>query len=291
MYIKRGVDQMEILQDAFVDSLKLLPVLFLIYLLIEYLEHKNNNLLHHMFMQSEKSGPFLGGLFGCLPQCGFSVIGSELYARRAVSLGTLLAIFISTSDEAIPILLAEPGMFKAMFKLIGVKLVIAIVFGFLTDALWRRKISRSRTCEHEHSEHMHFHGNCEDCHDGIFKAAVIHSLKIFTFIFIISLVLGFFMEYSAESFGFLNNHTAIQPFVSPLIGLVPNCAASVALTELYVNGGISFAALTGGLCSGAGVGLIVLFRLNKNLKENLTITALMYAVGVISGLALQAAGF
>ena len=282
---------MEIIKDALIDSLKLLPVLFLIYLLIEYLEHKNNNALHHMFMQSEKSGPFLGGLFGCLPQCGFSVIGSELYARRALSLGTLMAIFISTSDEAIPILLAEPGMFKAMFKLIGVKLVIAVLFGFLTDAVWRKKTGGSHHCEHEHIEHMHFHGNCEDCHDGIFKAAVIHSVKIFTFIFIISLVLGFFMEYSVESFGFLNNHTAIQPFVSPLIGLVPNCAASVALTELYLNGGITFGALAGGLCSGAGVGLIVLYRLNKNIKENIAITVLMYAVGVISGLVLQAAGF
>ena len=282
---------MDIIKDAFVDSLKLLPVLFLIYLLIEYLEHKNNNLLHHMFMQSEKSGPFLGGLFGCLPQCGFSVIGSELYARSAISLGTLLAIFISTSDEAMPILLAEPGMFKAMFKLIGVKLVIAVFFGILTDAIWRKKVSSSHHCEHEHSEHIHFHGNCEDCHDGIFKAAVIHSLKIFAFIFIISIVLGFFMEYSSKSFGFLSSHTTIQPFIAPLIGLVPNCAASVALTELYLSGGITFGALAGGLCAGAGVGLIVLYRLNKNIKENIAITVLMYAVGVISGLILQAAGF
>ena len=282
---------MDILKDAFIDSVKLLPVLFAVYLLIEYFEHKNNNVLHHMFMKSEKSGPLIGGLFGCLPQCGFSVIGSELYARRAVSFGTLAAIFISTSDEAIPILLAEPGMFKSMLMLIVIKLAFAVIFGFLADAVVRQgEKGASHRCEHEHSEHVHFHGNCEDCEDGILKSAVIHSVKIFVFIFIISLILGFFMEHSAESFGFLSRHPFIQPFIAPLIGLVPNCAASVALTELYVNGGISFAALAGGLCSGAGVGLIVLFKLNKNLKENIAVTAFMYAAGVIAGLVLQAAG-
>lgn len=277
---------MEILLDALIDSLKLLPVLFLIYLLIEYLEHKNNNSLHHMFMHSKKAGPLLGGLFGCLPQCGFSVIGSELYARRAVSLGTLAAIFISTSDEAIPILIAEPGRFTDMLKAVGIKLVFAVIFGFLIDAIWRKKAVNTH-CEHEHDEHKHYHGNCEACHEGILKSAVIHSVKIFLFIFVISLVIGFLMEYASGSFGFLSDHKMLQPFVTPLIGLIPNCAASVALTELYINGGITLGALTGGLCAGAGVGLIVLFRLNKNIKENLAITALMYVIGVFAGIVLQ----
>ncbi len=273
---------MEILKEAFVDSLKLLPILFLVYLLIEYLEHKNNNKAHHMFMRSKKAGPLAGGLLGCIPQCGFSVIASELYSKKVITLGTLVAIFVATSDEAIPILLAEPGRFPQMLMLVVMKLVIAIVAGYIIDLFVKNKVSRTG-CEHEHSEHHHFHGNCEDCHDGIVRSAIIHSIRIFVFIFIVSIALGFVMEYAGGSLGFLARHKWLQVFITPIVGLVPNCAASVVLTELYIAGGVTLGALTGGLCAGAGVGLIVLFRLNKSVVENFTILGIMYAVGVIAG--------
>ncbi|MDP4117817.1 MAG: putative manganese transporter [Bacillota bacterium] len=280
---------MDILLDALIDSLKLLPVLFLIYLLIEYLEHKNNNWVHHFFMKSEKAGPFFGGLFGCIPQCGFSVIASELYSQKAITIGTLMAVFISTSDEAVPILLADPKRFKDMLLLIIVKLVIAVVAGILIDIMLRRAPA-GKPCDEESHEHRHYHGNCEPCGEGILKSAVIHSIKIFVFIFIISIALGFLLKYAGGVFEFITKHEWLQPFITPVIGIIPNCAASVALTKLYTIGGITFGALTGGLCAGAGVGLIVLFQLNKRMKQNFVILFMLYAIGVISGLILQAAG-
>lgn len=278
-----------ILEHTFLDSLRLLPVLFLVYLLIEYLEHKNNNKVHHLFMKSKKAGPLFGGLFGCIPQCGFSVIASELYSKRAITLGTLIAVFASTSDEAIPILLAEPGMLPQMAKLILIKLVVAIIAGFIVDIFARKKVQH-HPCDQEHHEHHHYHGNCEDCHDGILKSAIIHSLKIFVFIFAVTLALELVMHNAEDAFGFVSSNMWLQPLLTPLVGLIPNCAASVVLTELYVAGGITLGALTGGLCAGAGVGLVVLLKLNRNIKENLGIVLLMYLIGVISGYVLQFAG-
>jgi len=279
------------LKHSFFEALGLLPILFLVYLLIEYLEHKNNNKVHHLFMKSRKAGPFLGGLFGCIPQCGFSVIGAELYSKRAITLGTMIAIFVSTSDEAIPILLANPKMFKETGLLIGVKLLVAIIAGLIVDVFAHGK-KKVHECEHEthHEHHHHYHGNCESCHDGIFKSAVIHALKIFVFIFAVSFLFGILMEYCHGAFEFVGKYKWLQPFVTPAVGIIPNCAASVFLTELYIQGGITFGALVGGLCTGAGVGLVVLLKLNKSIKENAGIIILMYGIGALAGVILQLAG-
>ena len=274
-----------ILEHAFLDTLKVLPSLFLIYFLIEYLEHKNNNAAHHLCMKSKKAGPLFGGLFGCIPQCGFSVIASELFSKRFITLGTLIAVFIATSDEAIPMLLSEPTLWAKMLILIGVKLAFAIVAGFLIDALIKeRQHVHHHHCEEEHEEHHHYHGNCESCHDGVLKSTLIHVVKIFFFIFVISVALGFLMEYIPSDV--LSVNKWVQPFITPIIGLIPNCAASVLLTELYIEEIITLSSLIGGLCAGAGVGLIVLFKLNKNLKENLAVTFLLYLLGVIASLIL-----
>ena len=274
-----------ILEHAFFDTLKVLPSLFLIYFLIEYLEHKNNNKAHHLFMKSEKAGPLFGSLFGCIPQCGFSVIASELYSKRFITLGTIIAVFVATSDEAIPMLLSEPSLWTKMLLLIGIKLVVAIIAGFLIDALTKKKHHvHHHHCEEEHHEHHHYHGNCESCHDGVLKSTLIHVVKIFIFIFAISVVLGFLMEYIPKDM--LKVNKWLQPFITPLIGLIPNCAASVLLTELYIEEIITLSSLTGGLCAGAGVGLIVLFKLNKNIKENFSVVFLLYAIGVAASLLL-----
>ena len=272
---------LDILKDSFIDALKLLPLLFVIYFAVEYLEHKNNGMVHRLFNKSKKIGPLLGGAFGIIPQCGFSVIASELFAKRAITLGTLIAIFISTSDEAIPLLLAHPDKFGDMLKLIVLKFLIAVIMGFLIDVVYKIKTADSIDEEH------HFHGNCESCDDGILKSAVIHCVRIFVFIFAVNILLGYAAEYLAPAMNFITQHTYMQAFITSLFGIIPNCAASVVLTELYLAGQITLGALVGGLCTGAGVGLVVLFKLNKNLKQNLAILALIYFIGVAAGIGMQ----
>ncbi len=272
----------EIFADSFLDAAKLLPLLFAIYLLVEYLEHKNNNFVHNLFLKSRKSGALLGALFGTVPQCGFSVIASELFSKKAITMGTLIAIFIATSDEAIPILIAHPDRIFDMLRLIGIKFVVAVIFGFLIDFFVKTEIKSEET-EEEH----HFHGNCESCEDGIFKSAVIHSLKIFLFIFLVNIVLGTAAEFISPFMQFITDRPFLQTVIACLFGIIPNCAASVVLTELYLAGKITFSALAGGLCTGAGVGLLVLFRQNENQKQNFAILCIIFAIGVFSGLVLS----
>ena len=277
----------EILLDSLIDAAKLLPLLFLVYLLVEYLEHKNNSFMQNMFIKSKRLGPVLGAIFGTVPQCGFSVIAADLFARRAISAGTLIAIFIATSDEAIPILLAHPDKLTSMLGLIGVKLVAAIIFGFLIDLIVKTKIDKT-----ENGAHEHFHGNCESCEDGILKSAVIHSVKIFVFIFLVNIILGAAAEFIAPYMETITQNKLLELPVSCAFGLIPNCAASVVLTELFLaeDIGLSFSALAGGLCTGAGVGLIVLFRQNKSKKQNFAILGAIYLIGIITGAVISLFG-
>ena len=184
-------------------------------------------------------------------------------------------------------LLSEPTLWAKMLLLIGIKLVVAIIAGFLIDAFTKKKHHvHHHHCEEEHEEHHHYHGNCESCHDGVLKSTLIHVVKIFIFIFIISVALGFLMEYIPKDM--LSVNKWLQPFIAPIIGLIPNCAASVLLTELYIGEIITLSSLIGGLCAGAGVGLIVLFRLNKSVKENISVVFILYLIGVLSSLILTA---
>ena len=275
-----------IILHSFFDTIKIIPFIFLMYLLIEYFEHKNNTHLSHKLMKTKFSGPIFGGLFGSIPQCGFSVIASDLYAKRAITSGTLIAIFIATSDEAIPIILSNPSKAYIVFELIFIKIIIAVICGFIIDLIYKNK--KEIICDKK-EEHHHFHGNCESCEDGIVKSAVIHTVKIFIFVFIASFILTLALELTGEDklTAFLLKGSFIQPFIASLIGLIPNCAASVILTQSFLNGIISFGALVAGLCSGAGVGLLVLFRRNKNLKENITILIILVVIGSLSGLVIE----
>lgn len=278
---------MELLADAFLDSAKLLPLLFLIYFAVEYLEHENNNFMHHLFSKSKRLGPLLGAIFGTVPQCGFSVIASELYAKRAVTLGTLLAIFLATSDEAIPLMLAHPDRLPQLFALLGIKFVIAVFFGFLIDFIFKSRVE-DMDCVHDHAGHSHFHGNCESCHsDSVVFTACKHAVKIFVFIFIVNLIFGLAAEHISPFMQFITDHKITQTLAASLFGIIPNCAASVVLTELYLGGKITLASLVGGLCTGAGVGLVVLFKQNKSLKHNIAVTALLYMIGAGMGIILQ----
>lgn len=279
----------EILLDAIIDSVKILPFLFITYLIMEYIEHKMSEKSKITIKKAGKWGPLLGSTVGIIPQCGFSASATNLYSARMISLGTLMAVYLSTSDEMIPVFISEKVPILTLVKILAIKFVIGIIFGFIIDFILRIKNKEKQEekieeiCEHEHC-------HCDE--NGIFKSAIKHTLNILIYIFVITLAINLIVEWVGEEniTTFVGNHTILGPAISSLIGLIPNCAASVIITNLYIQNIISGASLIAGLLTGAGVGLIILFRTNKSIKENITIVGLLYVIGVISGIVLQAIG-
>ena len=278
---------MHCLEHAFFDTLKVMPFIFIIYLLIEFFEHKNNTALSHTLMKTTRLGPLYGALLGSVPQCGFSVIAADLFSKKSITLGTLLAIFIATSDEAVPIILSIPSQAYLVISLVAIKIIIAVISGFVVDLLFKPDTHREHC--HVEEKHDHFHGNCESCDGGILKSALVHTVKLFVFIFIANFVFCLAIESIGETrlADLLLKGSVFQPFIAGAVGLVPNCAASVLLTESFLSGAISFGSLVSGLSSGAGVGLLLLFKRNKNYKQNLMILSVLYAIGVIGGIIIQ----
>ncbi|MBE7053310.1 MAG: hypothetical protein E7391_03445 [Ruminococcaceae bacterium] len=277
---------LHILEHALLDSIKILPFIFAVYFLIEYLEHKNNTDISHILMKTKKTGPLYGAFLGCIPQCGFSVIASDLFSKKSITFGTLIAIFIATSDEAIPILFSNPTKAYLVAFVVAIKFVIALIAGFTVDFIFKNS-KKTSLCDCEH-DHHHFHGNCENCEGGILKSTVIHSVKIFVFIFIVTFIFNALIEFMGEKTlsNILFKESIFQPLIASLIGLIPNCAASVMLTQGYLSGVVSFGSLIAGLSSGAGVGLLVLFKHNKNVKENMLAVLVLYFIGAISGIVI-----
>ena len=266
----------EVILDTLIDSIKLVPFLFLTYLAMEYLEHKAGEKTTHMVRKAGKMGPLIGGVAGVLPQCGFSAAASNLYAGRVITLGTLIAIYLSTSDEMLPILISEKMDIRFVLGVLGAKVAIGAIAGFVIDLLVReRKIH-----PHDHEEEEHIHEICEheNCHcekDGIFLSAVKHTLHITFFIIVIGFVLNTALHFVGED------------VLAGVVGLIPNCAASVTITQLYISGVISLGAMMSGLLVGAGVGLLVLFRVNPDKKENLKIVGILYVIGVLAGIVIN----
>ena len=277
---------LEILEDTTLDTIKLLPFLFITYLIMEYIEHKTSDKVKKTIEKSGKFGPLFGGILGIFPQCGFSVSATNLYAARVITLGTLVAVYLTTSDEMLPILLTEAVSLSTILTILGIKLVIGIVAGFAIDMISRmiKKDSTEETKIEELCEHEHCH-----CEDGIILSAVKHTLNIIIFIFIITLVInGVITLIGEETIAhFISQNVILGPIIAGLIGLIPNCASSVILTELFVENVISMPILISGVSVNAGVGLLVLFKTNKNMKENLKIVSLLYAIGVVSGIILE----
>ena len=269
----------EILLDTIMDSLKLLPFLFIAFLIIELLEHKMNN--QKIVAKSKKIGPLIGSLLGAVPQCGFSASITNLYATRIVTLGTLIAVYLSTSDEMLPIMLSENVEFSKILSIILLKVIIGMIAGFIIDFFLRKKeeVDIKDMCEHEHCH----------CEKGIFVSALKHTISILAFIFIITLLLNMGFEYLGEDNiqKLFMKDSLLSPFIASLIGLIPNCGASVVVTELYLNNAITFGSCMAGLLTGSGIGILILFRINKNLKENLCILGLIYGIGAISGLIIE----
>lgn len=271
----------DILKEALVDTLKTVPFLFLAYLLMEWLEHRAEEKSVETVGKAGPWAPVAGGLIGIVPQCGFSAAVSNLYASGIVTRGTLLAVFLSTSDEMLPILISRKAEIGLILKILGYKCAVGIIVGLLIDFIGKRLAGENKKtieaiCEQE---------GCK-CEDGVLKSALFHTLKITLFLFVTACIIGFAVEaVGTENLEhFILNKPFLGEVLSGLVGLIPNCAASVVLTDLFLKGGISFGGMMSGLLTASGVGLLVLFRMNRNLKENLIILLLLYAGGLIFGL-------
>lgn len=272
---------LDLLLDALLDTLKLIPFLFLTYLAMEYMEHRTGEKTQTLIKRAGRFGPVIGGVLGVVPQCGFSAAASNLYAGRVISLGTLMAIYLSTSDEMLPILISEHAPAGTILRILLAKAVIGIFAGLLTDLMLRRK----RREEHQHIHDICEHEHCR-CEEGILKSAVSHTLQIALFILVIGLALNLLLYFAGEELlaNLILNHPVAGPLLAGLVGLVPNCAGSVVITKLYLEEVIGVGAMLAGLLTGSGVGLLILFRVNHHKKENLQVLGLLYAIGVLAGI-------
>ncbi len=278
----------DIILDTLVDALKLLPFLFFAFLIIEIIEHKLSKKTKNAVMKAGKFGPVIGSLLGAIPQCGFSVVATNLYITRVLSLGSLIAIYLSTSDEMLPVLLSNNIELSIILKIIGMKIIVGMLFGFIIDLVLRKKESKKENLHYDMCEHDHCH-----CKDSILKSSCVHTVKTLLFIIIISFVLNIIFAYGGNDLIekiFLKD-SLFGPLIASLVGLIPNCGASVILSELYATGAISVASLIAGLLTGSGVALLVLFKSNANIKENLSILGLIYGIGVFVGLFLEVIRF
>lgn len=275
-----------VLHHAFEDSVKILPFLFITYLVMEYLEEKMNAKTVAVLKKSEKSGPIWGALLGMLPQCGFSASASNLYAGRMITVGTLLAVYLSTSDEMLPMMISasvEPGF---IIKVVLLKAGIGMLAGCIIDYVWQKLLKHPveepdihHFCEHEHCE----------CGHGIVRPAIRHTLQIWVFIYIVTVVLGFVIEMvGTEALSdFILTQPIIGEIIAGIIGLIPNCAASVVITQLFLDGLIPFGTMMAGLLVGAGVGVLILLRVNEEKKDTLKIIGVLYVIGVVSGMIIN----
>ena len=271
------------MEHALKDGVALVPFLFLTYLAMEWLEHKAGNKVNALVSKSGKFGPLAGGLLGVVPQCGFSAAASNFYAGRVITMGTLIAIYLSTSDEMLPILISEKVDPLLIFRILLIKILIGMIAGFVIDLVVKKKQPEQghihEICEHEHC----------DCQKGIFRSALIHTLKITVFILLIGFLLEMIFEVVGEDAlgALILNRPFLGPILAGIVGLVPNCGSSVAITELYLANALGFGAMLAGLLVNAGVGLLVLFKVNHSVKENLTILGLLYGIGVLAGIVIS----
>ncbi len=305
-----------VLEHSVTDTLYLIPFLFVTYLAMEWLEHKTGDKAEEAIQRAGATGPVIGAVVGVVPQCGFSAAAATLWAGRVITLGTLFAVFLSTSDEMLPIFIAEQVPLDVILKIIGAKIVIGMVMGFIVDAVLRvARRDREKLRIHELCEqaNCHCNGDCAACeaqpelvyerehdeehdHDhagaSIFKSAFKHTVQVTVFIFIITMVLNGILEVVGEDVlaEFLGSNPVLSVFGSALVGLVPNCAASIVIAQLYVDGALGAGAMLAGLLVSAGVGLLVLVRTNRRMRENAIVIVALYAMGVFWGLVINALG-
>jgi hypothetical protein len=299
----------EIFLDALIDSVKMIPLLFVIYVVIELIEYKFGNKIREKIQKAGKSGPAIGSIAGSFPQCGFSVIATALYNQRLVTIGTLLAVYLSTSDEAIPVILSRPEKIKIIIPLILTKIFIAVIAGYLIDFIFKKNnqniLTHIENYKHGTDDVTHHHESIIEekacCgHNTSFLAKkfnpkeifihpLIHTFKIFIFIFCASLIIGILIFQIGEQklSLFLLSHKFLQPFFTGLIGLIPNCASSVFIAQLYLKNIITFGSMIAGLCASGGLGILVLFKEEKNKKNAFKILTILFGISVVAGLTIQ----
>lgn len=271
----------DIIIDTLIDTLKLVPFLFIAFLLIELFEHKFSKRSIKVVESSGKYGPILGSFLGIIPQCGFSVMATNLYVTRLITLGTLISIYLSTSDEMLPILISEKAEFSLIIKILFIKLFIGMLVGFIIDKIFKVKKEKKNydICEEEHCH----------CKESIIISSLKHTLNIVVFILLINFILNICFNYLGQDYlsKILLKDSFFGPFISSLIGLIPNCGASVMLTELYINNAINFGSLISGLLTGSGIAIMILFKTNKHFLENIKVIGILYIVGVLSGIIIE----
>lgn len=327
---------LDVLADSVIDTLKLIPFLFITYLAMEALEHAASGNVKAAVERSGKAGPVVGAILGALPQCGFSAMAATLYAGRVVTVGTLVAVILATSDEMIPVFVAHQESPARLFALLGVKVVVGLAVGLLVDLALRlthrtgdghdhihelcerahchcddeedEMVEDAHDAAHSqsHTGHGHDHG-CSEGHDheghhhghshshgawGVVRSALVHTVQVTAFIFVITFAFGLLIESVGEDAiaVLLADHPVRAVFIAALVGLIPNCGASVAITELFLSGTLACGPMIAGLLVSGGVGLLVLWRTNDDLKQNAAITGFVYAIGVVVGLLFNALG-
>lgn len=274
----------EAIFDAFKDTIITFLVIFILYVLISFIETK----LTSKFKKSAKYSPIIGAGIGLIPQCGFSIVASDLYLKNYISMGTLIAIFISCSDEALPILLASPSSMIMCIPLLLTKFVVASVFGYLIDFIFKKPklIINTNNEEIEKNDYCCFHHNhFQSKIKEHLVHPLIHSLKISLYVLIVNIAFALIIYYIKEDNikAFINNNIYLTPFLSSIVGLIPTCASSIIITELFVSKALSFGATISGLICNAGLGLIYLFKKKENFKNNLLIVSLLFAISLIVG--------
>ena len=321
---------LEVMLDALIDTAKILPLLFVVYYLIELFEYKHSKKFSENKFLKGKLSPLFGSLIGSVPQCGFSIVSTDLFTKGSISVGALIAVYIATSDEAIPLILTNPSQILWLLLLMGIKIVYATVIGYIAIGLYNlifkkhkpvhvevapeqvidehdshqehneavnMESAQAEVAQENHAEQKHGHHTGHGCchHDVETKTfdwlhPLLHCLKIGAFILVINILFGFITDIwvgRERLTAFLQSNKYLQPILAVLIGLIPNCASSVVLTQLFLQGqGFRFGALVAGLCVNAGLGLVMLLKQNKSWKENLFIISVMIVAGIAIGYAL-----
>lgn len=275
-----------VLEHTILDVLKLVPFVFVSFLFLEFFEHKMSNKTQSVIKKAGKFGPIVGSLFGAVPQCGFSAMASSMYSTKLITLGTLLAVYLSTSDEMLIIALSknDAGAIKKGLVIVLIKVFIGVFVGFVVDLFFNKK---------ENHDHEHIHEFCQSehckCEHGIVRSAVRHTIKITLFILVVTLMLNFAIEYLGEEnlSKVLLKDSIFAPILAAIVGFIPNCASSVVITEMYLANAISFGSCVSGLLTATGMGLVILFRVNKKLKENICITLLLFVIAVACGMLID----
>ncbi len=271
---------LDILLDTFEDVLKIIPFLFGIYFILEWMEQEAGHKMEHFLEKHRRLNPLAGTIFGLLPSCGFAGAASSLYATGVISAGTLVAVYLASSDEMLSIMISKQAPINLIFPILGIKLIVGLIAGYTLDLLSKhRSINVEEFCEAEHDDHSH----------GILYSSIMHTIEVTIWLFIITFIFNGIVEFIGQDvlYSFIVSHPNKSVLVSSLVGMIPSCASSILLTTMYIEGVITFPAVCAGLLVNAGSGMLILFRVNRNMKDNLMILFVTWFFGLGAGVVID----